>query len=601
MRFARIRFAGAIHAHAGLEPFAAIDRRIDRSSIGEHSHVRVCGRRFGIVACDGRIVARLRSADRLDRDLLDDDRLARQRKAVALAMRLRKFGLHGGERRIGNRQRGIRPLVFEMQTALDLDLVARHVLAAQLGQTFGGERVEIGGDAGEQAFFEAPFDRAFAQHAKVGQAHAVGRQHARKRMHEHGAHAERVGHFAGVLAAGPAEAVQRVALHVVTALDRYLLDGIRHVLDSDLEEAFGDFFRRRGLARRGRDAGGKGREFFAHNVGIERLVAGGAEQLREKRGHDLADHDVGVGDREWPAAAIASGARIGAGTVGADAKARPVEMQDRAAAGRNRVDLHHGGAHAHARHDRLEGALKGAVVEGDVGGRSAHVEADDLVEPGRSTRGRRAHNAARRTRQDRIFALEQPRIDKPAVRLHEQKPRFAKGSRHAVHIAAQDRRHVGVHHGRVAAPDEFHQGRHGVARRDLGKADAPRDRGHSLFVRGETIAVHQHDRERANAVVVGFLQCGFGRRCVERLHNRAIGGDALDDLEAVFVEQFGQFDLAHKKPGPILVGNAQLVGEARRDRERHACTLALQERIGRNRGAHLDRVDGLAFETGIGR
>ena len=61
-------------------------------------------------------------------------------------------------------------------------------------------------------------------------------------MDEHAGHAERVGDKAGVLAAGAAEAVERIARHVIAALHRDLLDRVRHVLDRDLDEAVGDLF-----------------------------------------------------------------------------------------------------------------------------------------------------------------------------------------------------------------------------------------------------------------------------------------------------------------------------------------------------------------------
>ena len=63
-------------------------------------------------------------------------------------------------------------------------------------------------------------------------------------MDQHGGHAERVGNEAGMLAAGAAEAVERIARHVIAALDRNLLDRVGHVLDRDLDEAVGDLFGR---------------------------------------------------------------------------------------------------------------------------------------------------------------------------------------------------------------------------------------------------------------------------------------------------------------------------------------------------------------------
>ena len=58
---------------------------------------------------------------------------------------------------------------------------------------------------------QRPLDRHFAHRRLVGQAHAVGRQHAGERMREDRGHRQRIGDGAGVLAARAAEHGQRVA------------------------------------------------------------------------------------------------------------------------------------------------------------------------------------------------------------------------------------------------------------------------------------------------------------------------------------------------------------------------------------------------------
>ena len=63
------------------------------------------------------------------------------------------------------------------------------------------------------------------------------------------------------------------------------------------------------------------------------------------------------------AAAIAGRARVGARGVGAHAQAA-VEEADGAAARSHRVDVHHGRAHANARHFRLERSLELALSSG---------------------------------------------------------------------------------------------------------------------------------------------------------------------------------------------------------------------------------------------
>ena len=97
-------------------------------------------------------------------------------------------------------------------------------------------------------------------------------------MDEHRLDAEGVGDEAGVLAAGAAEAVERVFGHVIAALDRNLLDGVGHVLDGDAEEAVGDLLRGAAAA----DLGGERGESGADGIGVERLVAVRPEDPREE-------------------------------------------------------------------------------------------------------------------------------------------------------------------------------------------------------------------------------------------------------------------------------------------------------------------------------
>ena len=53
----------------------------------------------------------------------------------------------------------------------------------------------------------------------VGEPHAIGRKQRRERMDEHGRNRQRVGDVARMLPARAAEAVERIARHVVAARD----------------------------------------------------------------------------------------------------------------------------------------------------------------------------------------------------------------------------------------------------------------------------------------------------------------------------------------------------------------------------------------------
>ena len=265
-----------------------------------------------------------------------------------------------------------------------------------------------------------------------------------------------------------------------------------------------------------------------------------ARRRREEIGLQLAEHDVGVGDRQRPAAPVAGGAGIGAGRIRADAEAARLEMEDRAAAGRDRVDAHHRRAHAHAGDLGLEGALVGAVIVGDVGRGAAHVEADDLVEAGELGRLGHADDAAGRAGQDRVLALEAVGGGEAAGGHHEDQagawssrgpsrracrrtPRAARAisargrgqaPRHLLDIARQDRRQIGVDDRRVAAPDELHQRRHLVAGGDLREADLAAEACDGLLMLGILQACMK---------TMATASMPSARACVDRGCRRQIG------------------------------------------------------------------------------
>ena len=434
-------------------------------------------------------------ADSFDRRGFDDQPLARHDEAVMPMVRVLEARRHFGRRWADiDGVRGIAALVADVDAADELDPRVGNVLLPELRLGLAGEIVEERRKLRHQGVVERRLDGLLPQRPDVGETHPVGREDAGEGVDQHRRHAERVGHQAGVLAAGAAEAIQGVAGHVVAALHGDLLDRVGHVLDRDPEIAGRDLDRGARVARRRADLRRQRREFLAHRVGIERLVLAGAEDVGEKIRLQLAQHDVAVGDAEWPAAPVAGRAGIGARRLGPHAIAGAVEDADRAAARRHGVDQHHRRTHAHTGHQRLEGALVVAVVVRHVGGGAAHVEGDDLAEAGLAGGFHRADDAAGRAAENGVLALEERGVGEPAARLHEHEPRAAELRRHPIDIAAQQGREVGVHDRGVAAADELHQRAGLVAGRYLGEADLPRERRRRLLVGGEAVAVHEDDR-----------------------------------------------------------------------------------------------------------
>ncbi len=129
--------------------------------------------------------------------------------------------------------------------------------------------------------------------------------------------------------------------------------------------------------------------------------------------------------------------------------------------------------------------------------------------------------------------------------------------------------------------------RHG----DLREPELARERGERELVLGKPIAVHQHDRDRGDPGVARRTEIAPHRREIERPHDVAARPDALVDLDHALVQQRRQLDPAHEELRPVLIRDAQRVGEAAGDDERRALALALEQRVRGDRRAHLDGVD----------
>ena len=77
------------------------------------------------------------------------------------------------------------------------------------------------------------------------------------------------------------------------------------------------------------------------------------------------------------------------------------------------------------------------------------------------------------------------------------------------------------------------------------------------------------------------------RGLVQRLDPLAVRAHALLGLDHGAVEQLGQHDVAVEQARPVLVGDAQRIAKAARGDQQRRLALALQQRVGGHRGAHL--------------
>ena len=226
----------------------------------------------------------------------------------------------------------------------------------------------------------------------------------------------------------------------------------------------------------------------------------------------------------------------------------------------------------------------------DIGRGAAHVEADDLGEAGGARRFHRADDAPGRSRENCVLAPEQIGRCQSSRGLHEQKPWRRAASRecfsHAVDVAAEQRREISVDHGGIAAPDELHQRAHLVTRGNLREAGSAGERSRLAFVLGEGVSMHEDDRDGCDALGARGAERRYRRRVIERHFDRAVRTHAFRHFGDACIEHRRLLDAPRENLRPRLVADLQCVAEASADDEEERIALALEQRVGCDRGAH---------------
>ena len=180
------------------------------------------------------------------------------------------------------------------------------------------------------------------------------------------------------------------------------------------------------------------------------------------------------------------------------------------------MDAHHRRAYAYTCDFGVEHALIVAVIMGDVGGRPTHIEADDIRVARKFGGLDHAHDTTCGAGEDCILAAELVSCRQSARRHHELQRRTvfageggAEFSRDAVDIALEDRREIGVDHGRVAAADELDERGNLVAHRNLGEACLFASLFDGDLVVRIAPRMHEDDRDGFDASFARLGECGF--------------------------------------------------------------------------------------------
>ena len=164
-----------------------------------------------------------------------------------------------------------------------------------------------------------PGKLVFTDGAQVGEPDPEGGKNAGEGVYVDAFHAENIGDLAGVLPACAPKAVHRVLCHVISALNADPFDCVGHVFNRDAQESFGQRLDvHPGFACFAGDVLCHGLEPCPGSLDIQGIVAVWSEHGRELIRLDLSQNDVAVRYCQRAAAAVAGGARIGAGAFGAN-------------------------------------------------------------------------------------------------------------------------------------------------------------------------------------------------------------------------------------------------------------------------------------------
>ena len=163
-------------------------------------------------------------------------------------------------------------------------------------------------------------------------------------------------------------------------------------------------------------------------------------------------------------------------------------------------------------------------------------------------------------------------------------------------ISSEQGREIGIDHGGVAAPDEFHQRAHLMAHRDLREAHFVGEARCLALMVWMRISMHEHDGDGVDALGARGVERGARGGKVERRLHAAVGAQALRHLGDACIEHRRLLYSAREDLWPRLIADLERVAEPFAHQQQDAIALALEQRIGGDRGAHLDAVDQLGRE-----
>ena len=538
--------------------------------------------------------------------------LLRRRCAIALLVHRIEVALDGGavlarehRQRQVNRHRMLLSDIAHVGRALEHDLARRDRAGVDGGTTLMLELAIDVLDAIERRIFEPGEPGADMVVAQVGEQHAEGREHAGGGRNDHRPDPDLARDQHRMQWTGAAISHQREVAGIEAALGGDALDRIGHRGHRDAQNSFG----RRGGVHAERPGDTLDQRTFGGFDIEPHLTA------EKAVGGEPPEHEVGIGHRRLGAAAAVAGRpRHRSGALRSDAQPALLHPRDRAAAGADLENIHHGDLHREraviaADQGGAGGERVTIVDDAGLGSGPAHVEGDCVLETERMAQGLGADDAGRRTRFQHVHTvpLGLLRLVEAAVRLHDQerpgKARAPDALIDLADIAPHDRPDIGVgDHRRAALELAVFLGqlvRGGDEQRGV---VALQDRLGARFMIRPGIAVEKQDRGSFHADLLEPAAQAHDLRLVERRVDLAVGQHPLLDLETQRAFDQRHVLLEEQVVGVGTVDAADLVDVAKAlgDQEPGLRPRALEDGVDGDGGAVQKQPGGAIIAAGLG-
>ena len=440
----------------------------------------------------------------------------------------------------------------------------------------------------EQLMAERFTHSALLPAALLGLANAPSRKHPSEGMQQHPPQPQGFGQAAGQLAAGTAIGNQHPAADVMTAKQRHLLNRRGHGFHSQIKRALGQGLN--AAPQRCRQLG----KALLHHRQIRRLIPLGTKHRRELGHLQAPQQQMGIGEAKRPAPPVTSRPWISTSGTGPHLQALLLGAEDRTATGGNRMNRQPRCQQREAGNLGLRTALQIRKANTswhakDIGGGAAHVETHQgpIGHTSPLRRRHRSHHSAGGPRQDCVLRQQGRRVQQGSAGSHHaQSGGLPQIRTHLGQIGAQNARHRRFHQGRLAAGHQPRQGAHLMGADHGFKAQLEGQALQGQLMGGIAVGVHQGDRTAAQPGRSPVLQL------LAQLAIKPQGGNLLAPrvqpaihLHHRSLKACWPLDLQSKQLRPVLITDAQHIGQALVGDQQHPITGLLQQGIGGHGGA----------------